>query len=131
MKTPPQVIAAAAFCLLLPAGLQAQQKPTNIWWVHASVAAHVMSAAQDGLSSWKQAEGNALYTTKVGPQTGHFYRTGAGRLAASTLGSAAVSEVVAHFKPKWRRYIAALNFGGAAAHVAVTTSNVVRNPWFR
>ena len=117
--------------LILMVGAFAQQKPTSIWWAHASVAAHAMSAAQDGLSSRHQAEANVLYTTPTGPQAGHFYRTGAGRMAASTLGVVAVSEVVAHFKPGWRKYIAALNFGAAAAHVGVTTSNVIRNPYYR
>ena len=130
-RTLPWVIAAGLFCLLMAPYLHAQQKPTSIWWVHASVAVHMMSAAQDGLSSWKQSEGNALYATATGPQAGHFYRQGAGRMAASTLGAVAVSELVAHFKPTWRKYIAALNFGAAAAHVGVTTSNVIRNPYYR
>jgi hypothetical protein len=108
-----------------------QDKPTSIWWVHGSVVAHMMSATQDGLSSWKQGEGNAFYTTTTGPQTGHFYRSGAGKMAGITVGTCVVSEVVAHFKPKWRKYTAAINFGATAAHVGVTTSNVIRNPYYR
>jgi hypothetical protein len=132
MRRPlPWIIAFVAFCLLMAPYLQAQEKPTSIWWVHASVAAHMMSAAQDALSSWKMAEANPLYVTQTGPQAGHFYHTGAGRMAGATLGICAISEVVAHFKPRWRKYIAALNFGAAAAHVGVTTSNVVRNPYYR
>ena len=111
--------------------LRAQEKPTSIWWVHGAVVAHMMSATQDGLSSWKQSEANPIYTTQAGPQAGHFYRTGAGRMTASTLSVVAVSEVVAHFKPGWKKYIAALNFGAATAHVGVTASNVVRNPYYR
>lgn len=130
-RTIPWIIAAGLFYLLMAPYLRAQEKPASIWWVHGAVAAHMMSAAQDGLSSWKQAEGNALYTTQTGPQAGHFYRAGAGRMAGATLGAAAVSEVVAHFRPGWRKYVAALNLGAAAAHVGVTTSNVVRNPYYR
>ena len=109
----------------------AQDKPISIWWVHGSVVAHMMSATQDGLSSWKQGEGNAFYTTTTGPQTGHFYRSGAGKMAGITIGTCVVSEIVVYFKPKWRKYVAVLNFGAATAHVGITTSNVIRNPYYR
>ena len=112
---------------------QQQQKSIipSSWWVHGSVVAHAMAAAQDGLSSWKQGELSPLYADKTGQWAGHFYRTGAGRLAGITLGIVAVSEVVGHFKPKWRKYVGVLNFGAAAAHAGITTSNVVRNPYYR
>ena len=129
------LLAFALFWLCMSPCLRADDlkpKPsTSMWWVHGSIAAHMMSAAQDGLSSWKQAEGNALYTTQTGPQTGHFYRQGAGRMAGITVGVCAVSDLVAHFRPRWRKYIAAVNLGAAGAHTAVTTSNVVRNPYYR
>jgi hypothetical protein len=52
-------------------------------------------------------------------------------MAAITGGIILVSEVVGIVKPKWRKYVAAFNFVGAAVHVGVTTSNVVRNPYYR
>ena len=118
------------FCLSL--GLQAAdpQKP-SVWWIHAPVTAHLMSAAQDGLSSWKQGEGNSLYVTTTGPQAGHFYRSGAGKLAGITIGICTISEVVGYLKPGWRRYIGAVNLGAAASHVGITTANVIRNPYYR
>jgi hypothetical protein len=110
--------------------IDAQQKPST-WWVHASVVAHAMAAGQDGLSSWKQGELSPLYAEASGLQRGHFYRTGAARLTGVTLGIVAVSEVLGALKPKWRKYIGILNLAAAAAHVGVTTANVVRNPYYR
>lgn len=116
------------------ASLQAQAldppRP-SMWWVHCSVAAHIMSATEDGLSSWKQAEGNRLYAQSGGPQTSHFYRTGAGRMTGLTLGAVAVSYAVAYIHPSWRKYIGILNLGAAAAHQAVVVNNVVQNPYYR
>lgn len=121
----------AILILAISAPLWCQPKPPSPWWVHASVVAHAMAAAQDGLSSWKQGEGNGLYADASGPQRGHFYRTGAARLAGITFDIVAISEGLGALKPKWRKYIAALNFGAAAAHVGVTASNVIRNPYYR
>lgn len=106
-------------------------KSVSPWWVHGSVIVHMMSATQDGLSSWKQAEKNKLFITTSGPQVGHFYRQGAGRMAGITLGLVGASEIVSYFKPGWRRYIATLNFGAAGSHIAVTTYNVIQNPYYR
>jgi hypothetical protein len=108
----------------------AQQKP-SAWWVHGTVAAHIMAASLDGLSSWKQPESNPLYAEATGPQTGRFYRKGAARLAGITLSIGAVSEAVGWLKPSWRRYVGALNAGAAAVHEGVAVSNVVRNPYYR
>ena len=113
---------------LVPLG--AQQKP-SVWWVHSAAAVHALGAALDGISSWKQVEANPLYRQSAGPQTGNFYRTGAARLTGVTLSIVAVSEVLSVVKPKWRRYIGALNFGAAAAHLGVVVNNVVRNPYYR
>ncbi|MGP8246291.1 MAG: hypothetical protein ACLQVN_17445 [Bryobacteraceae bacterium] len=120
-------IVAAGMAVAAP---PAQQAP-SAWWVHGTVAAHIMAAALDGLSSWKQAESNPLYAEAAGPQTGRFYRTGAARLAGITLSIGAVSEAVGWLKPSWRRYVGALNAGAAAAHEGVAVSNLVRNPYYR
>ena len=60
-----------------------------------------------------------------------FLSSGCWQNAGITVGVCAVSELVAHFRPRWRKYIAAVNLGAAGAHTAVTTSNVVRNPYYR
>ena len=120
--------------ILLTLGLHAQTldppKP-SMWWVHCTAAAHMMSAAEDGLSSWRQSEGNRLYAQSSGPQSGHFYRTGAGRMTGITLGAVAVSYALAYIHPGWRKYIGIVNLGAAAAHQGVVVSNVVRNPYYR
>src|ERR1035438_7548235 len=95
------LLAFALFWLCMSPCLRADDlkpKPsTSMWWVHGSVAAHMMSAAQDGLSSWKQAEGNALYTTQTGPQTGHFYRQGAVQAEGNALYTTQTGPQTGHF----------------------------------
>ena len=114
-------------------GLSAQtiQPKPSMWWVHCGALAHMMSAAEDGLSSWKQGESSVLYAQSSGSQSGHFYRTGADRMTGITLGIVAASYAVAYIHPGWRKYVGILNLGAAAAHQGVTVSNVIRNPYYR
>jgi hypothetical protein len=108
-----------------------QQPKPPAWWVHGTVAAHIMAASLDGLSSWKQPESNPLYAEAAGPQAGRFYRMGAARLAGITLSIGAISEVAGRLKPSWRRYVGALNASAAAIHAGAAVSNLVRNPCYR
>lgn len=106
-------------------------KPPSAWWVHGSVFAHLTFAAMDGLSSWKQGEGNVIYQQNSGIYAGRFYRSGAARLTGITLSFGAASELLGILHPKWRRYISGANLGAAGAHVGVTVSNIARNPYYR
>ena len=101
------------------------------WWLHGPCALQATMAFADGLSSWRQGEGNVLLVETFGPQAGHFYRTGAARLGAFTGGIVAASYVVGYLKPSWRRYIGILNLGMGAGHAGAVAYNLRENPIYR
>jgi hypothetical protein len=125
------VLSVIIFAFAIWGQSSAPPKNPSAWWVHGPEIVHTLAAAVDGLSSWKQPEANPMYVTRSGYQAGNFYRLGAQRMTAITLGVVGISELLGHFRPRWRKYVGALNLGMAAAHIGIGAYNVARNPYYQ
>ena len=95
-------------------------------WLHVATGAHLTMALADGLSSWKQPEGNALLATN-----GRFQERGAQRMGLISVGIVAASYTIGHFRPGWKKHLAVFNLSMAGVHGGVTAYNLRTNPHFK
>ena len=100
--------------------------------VGMAIGVHLTGHLIDGLTSWKQPEGNPLLATKTGPQAGHFYREGVNRKMLMGGSAAVLTLILAKKYPKLRPVLVWANVGAGVGFATVGgLGNIIRNPYYR